>query len=183
MGMIRGVIKVVDNLDSVDTSKADPSLPPPSTGPSCCATPIDENSAAPTQPSIYGTDLTKVPTEKLINKAIVDGKSQTTAFKGIGYELQPLIAVTGSSEKTKLTFDLNDFDNAEGEYLIVDVTTGEKVTSFTGKKGINEVEFNPKKAGGYAIVKGESILGIIEVVDNLKAKDLEEIRKLYIPKI
>lgn len=44
MGMISGVIKVVDNLDTVDTSKADPSLPPPSTGPSYCATPIDEDS-------------------------------------------------------------------------------------------------------------------------------------------
>lgn len=41
MGMIRGVIKVVDNLDAVDTSKADPSLPPPSKGPSCCAVPIE----------------------------------------------------------------------------------------------------------------------------------------------
>src|SRR5690606_14804228 len=36
MGIIRGVIKVVDNLSAVDTSKPDPSLPPASTGPSCC---------------------------------------------------------------------------------------------------------------------------------------------------
>lgn len=36
MGMIGGVIKVVDKLDSVDTSKPDSSLPPPSSGPSCC---------------------------------------------------------------------------------------------------------------------------------------------------
>jgi sulfite exporter TauE/SafE/plastocyanin domain-containing protein/copper chaperone CopZ len=180
MGMIRGVIKVVDNLDSVDTSKADPSLPPPSTGPSCCATPIDEDSAAPTQPSIYA-GIDQMPTETLISKAIVDGKNQSAAFKGIGYELQPLIAVTGSSEKTKLTFDLNGFDNAEGEYLIIDVTTGEKAASFTGKKGINDVEFNPKKVGGYAIAKGENVLGIIEVVDNLKTADLEEIRALYLP--
>ena len=36
MGMIRGVIKVTDNLDSVDTSKADSSIPAPSSGMSCC---------------------------------------------------------------------------------------------------------------------------------------------------
>ncbi|MBB6713443.1 sulfite exporter TauE/SafE family protein [Clostridium gasigenes] len=39
MGMIRGVIKVVDKLDTVDTSKSDSSIPPvspnPSLGPSC----------------------------------------------------------------------------------------------------------------------------------------------------
>ena len=181
MGMIRGVIKVVDNLDSVDTSKADPSLPPPGTGPSCCAVPIDEESDEPSQPSIYGTDLTQVPTEKLINKALNDEKYQSVTFKGIGYELQPLIAVTGISEKTRLTFDLNDFDNAEGQYLILDIATGEEVASFTGKKGINEVEFSSDKTGGYAIATGDYILGIIEVVDNIETTNLEELRKLYLP--
>ena len=37
MGMIRGVIKVVDNLEAVDTSVPDPSLPPAGAGPSCCS--------------------------------------------------------------------------------------------------------------------------------------------------
>ena len=179
MGMIGGVIKVVDNLDSVDTSKADPSLPPPSTGPSCCAVPIDEDE--PSQPSIYGDDISKVPTEKLVSKALVDGKKQSVTFKGIGYELQPLIAVAGSGGKIRLTFDLTDFDNAEGGYLIVDAATGKDVTTFTAKKGINEIEFSPKNIDGYAIIKGNSILGIIEVVDNLEASDLEEIRGKYLP--
>ena len=180
MGMIRGVIKVVDNLDSIDTSKADPSLPPPSTGPSCCAVPIDEDSDEASQSSIYG-DIDQVPTETLINKALFDGKYQSATFKGIGYELQPLIAVTGSREKAKLTFDLSDFDNAEGQYLILDINTGEEVISFTVKKGINEVEFSPNKAGGYGIVKDDYILGIIEVVDNIETTDIEEVRELYLP--
>ena len=179
MGMISGVIKVVDNLDSVDTSKADPSLPPPSTGPSCCAVPIEEDE--PSQPSIYGDDISKVPTEKLVNKALVDGKNQSVIFKGIGYELQPLIAVAGSGGKIRLTLDLNDFDNAEGEYLIIDASTGKDVTAFTAEKGINEIEFSPKNIDGYAIIKGNSILGIIEVVDNLEAADIKEIREKYLP--
>ena len=179
MGMISGVIKVVDNLDSVDTSKADPSLPPPSTGPSCCAVPIEEDE--PSQPSIYGDDISKVPTEKLVNKALVDGKNQSVIFKGIGYELQPLIAVAGSGGKIRLTLDLNDFDNAEGEYLIIDAATGKDVTAFTAEKGINEIEFSPKNVDGYAIIKGNSILGIIEVVDNLEAADIKEIREKYLP--
>jgi len=179
MGMIGGVIKVVDNLDSVDTSKADPSLPPPSTGPSCCAVPIDEDE--PSQPSIYGDDISKVPTEKLVSKALVDGKKQSVTFKGIGYELQPLIAVAGSGGKISLTFDLTDFDNAEGEYLIIDASTGKDVTTFTAEKGINEIEFSPKNIDGYAIVKDNYILGIIEVVDNLEAADIKEIREKYLP--
>lgn len=36
MGMIRGVIKVVDNIKSVDPSKQDPSIPAPSSGMPCC---------------------------------------------------------------------------------------------------------------------------------------------------
>ena len=179
MGMISGVIKVVDNLDSVDTSKADPSLPPPSTGPSCCAVPIEEDE--PSRPSIYGDDISKVPTEKLVNKALVDGKNQSVIFKGIGYELQPLIAVAGSGGKIRLTLDLTDFDNVEGEYLIIDASTGKDVTAFTAEKGINEIEFSPKNIDGYAIIKGNSILGIIEVVDNLEAADIKEIREKYLP--
>lgn len=181
MGMIRGVIKVVDNLDTVDTSKADPSLPAPSTGPSCCASPIDEGSDEPSQPSIYGDDINQAPTEKLIDKALVDGQYQNGKFKGIGYELQPLIVVTGNSVKIKLIFDLTDFDNAEGEYFIVDAITGEDVASFTAKNGINEVEFSPKKTGGYAIYRDNYALGVLEVVDDLNTVDLEKIREKYVP--
>lgn len=181
MGMIRGVIKVVDNLDAVDTSKADPSLPPPSTGPSCCAQPIDEESEAPSSPSIYGEDLSKVPTETLIKRTTIKGNYQIANFKGIGYELQPLIIVTGNSAKTKLTFDLSGFNNVEGEYTIINAVTGDTVSSFTGKKGINEIEFNPGKAGGYGIVKGNNILGVIEVVDKPQTADLEKIRAKYLP--
>ncbi|HOH89080.1 MAG TPA: heavy metal transport/detoxification protein, partial [Bacillota bacterium] len=133
------------------------------------------------QPSIYGDDISKVPTEKLVSKALVDGKKQSVTFKGIGYELQPLIAVAGSGGKISLTFDLTDFDNAEGEYLIIDASTGKDVTTFTAEKGINEIEFSPKNIDGYAIVKDNYILGIIEVVDNLEAADIKEIREKYLP--
>jgi len=67
------------------------------------------------------------------------------------------------------------------QYLILDINTGEEVISFTGKKGINEVEFSPNKAGGYGIVKDDYILGIIEVVDNIETTDIEEVRELYLP--
>lgn len=182
MGMIRGVIKVVDNLEEVDTSIVDSSIPPASTGPSCCAVPIDENSQSSTSnsTSIYGNDLSLIPTEVLINKAIIVEKNKSALFKGIGYELQPLIAVTEGFEITQLTFNLTNFDNPEGDYLIVDVSSGNTLTSFTGKKGIINIEFDPKKTGTYAIIKNNSILGVIEAVDELETTNLEEVRKKYL---
>ncbi|MDF2879247.1 MAG: heavy metal-associated domain protein [Clostridia bacterium] len=181
MGMIRGVIKVVDEIDTVDTSKVDSSIPPASTGPSCCAVPIEEDAETESvEPSIYGNDISQVSTETLIHKALVDGKDQSAVFKGIGYELQPLIVVTGNRETTKLTFDLSEFDNAEGEWLIVDAATGDKSSSFIAEKGINEVQFSPEKAGGYAILNDKGLLGIIEVVDNLEDTDAELIRTKYL---
>ncbi|GKU24562.1 sulfite exporter TauE/SafE family protein [Clostridium folliculivorans] len=178
MGMIRGVIKVVDKLDTVDTSKSDPSLPPPSTGPSCCAGPVTDGSAAQSS-SIYGNDLTKVPTETLINKASGTGKNLSAKFNGIGYELKPAILVTSSNSTTKLTFDMTKFDNPEGTYEILDTVTGKKLSEFTFKKGINVVEFVPNATTSYAILKDNQFIGIIEVVDDLKNKNLEEIRSKY----
>lgn len=184
MGMIRGVIKVVDNLDEVDTSKNDPSLPPPATSPSCCAVPLDENGdpaqSQPSKPSIYEDDITQTPTSLLVNKAILNGEYQKANFKGIGYELQPLIVVTGNGTKTKLTFNLIDFDNAEGKYLIIDLQTGDLVSTFEAKKGINEIEFNPGRSGEFAIYNFDGVLGIIEVIDDLESADIESIRQKYL---
>lgn len=180
MGMIRGVIKVVDSLDSVDTSVADPSLPPPSTTPSCCARPIDEGYDDQLPPSIYGNDLSLVLTERLIDKATVNNEYQNASFKGIGYEFLPLIVAIESETATKFTFDLSEFDNPEGDYLILDIATGDLVNAFAGDDNFPEIELNIGLTGGYAIVKDNLILGIIEVVDDLETTDLDLIREKYI---
>ncbi|MCT8978127.1 sulfite exporter TauE/SafE family protein [Clostridium sp. CX1] len=174
MGMIRGVIKVTDNLDSVDTSKTDSSLPPAGSS-GCCG----GGAAVPQQDSIYG-DLSKVPTEIVVNKALVVGNNQSTTIKGVGYELKPLIVVVDKDKKTKLTFDLTSFDNAEGRFDLVSAETGDVLTYFEGKKGVVDLEITFDKLGGYGIVKDETILGVIEVVEDVKKADLEEIRKKYI---
>jgi len=179
MGMIGGVIKVVDKLDSVDTSVPDSTLPPPSSGPSCCAQPIDESTENQVNgPSIYGDDISIVPSEVLVGKAL--GEDQKFTFSGIGYEFKPLIAVTERNKKTNFVFDFNEFDNAEGEYIIIDGSTGKVMTTFTAKKGINEVEFNATESGFYGILKDESVLGLIEVVDNLESTDIEKIREKFL---
>ncbi|MPW24583.1 heavy metal transport/detoxification protein [Alkalibaculum sp. M08DMB] len=175
MGMIRGVIKVVDDLDTVDIATPDPSIPPASEGPSCCATPI-EDSAADIGPSIYGDDISKVATDVLINTSI----DKTLEFKGTGYELQPLIGVTSKDEKVKLVFNINDFDNSDSEFLILDSFTGEALFSFPANNGITEIDIEPNSTGSYIILKDNAILGIIEVVDDVNTTDMEVLREQYI---
>ncbi|WP_312700527.1 sulfite exporter TauE/SafE family protein [Sedimentibacter sp.] len=175
MGMINGIIKVVDELDTVDTSVPDPSIPAPSTGPSCCAGPIDDSAYYDT-PSIYGDDISKVPTEMLIGKA----ENNAVTIRGIGYELQPLAVVVEKGSTTVITFDFTDLDNAEGNYIITDGYTGEKITSFTAEKGINQVEITPEETSLYGIVKGNALLGIIQIADNIDDIDLEGIRNKLI---
>ena len=183
MGMIRGVIRVVDDLDSVDTSKVDPSVPPVG-APSCCSggavPPSGSSSNAQQTPSIYGNDLGKIPTETLVNTAMVIGKNQSATIKGIGYEFKPLIVVVNKDIKTKLTFDLTAFDNPDGKFELVSAKTADTFKSFDGKKGVVDLDITFNELGGYGVVKDGRILGIIEVVDDIKKSDLEKIRETYI---
>lgn len=182
MGMIRGVIKVVDNLDTVDTSKSDPSLPPAGGG-GCCGgavPPSGSSSSSPQTPSIYGDDLSKVPTETIVKTAIVTDKNQSVTIKGVGYEFKPLIVVVAKNLNTKLTFDLTTFDNPEGKFELVVAETGDVFKSFDGKKAVIDLNITFNKAGGYGIVKDSTIIGIVEVVDDIKTADLEKIRQRYI---
>jgi len=178
MGMIRGVIKVVDNVASVDASKPDASIPAPSSGMPCCtgggttAAP-----ATPQKPSIYGSNLSKVATSRLIQKAIVSGSNQTASIKGIGYEFEPLIVVGSKNVNTTLIFDLDKFDNPEGTFEIAASDTGNNLTTFKGKKGIVKATTTFSKSGIYPIIKDGNIVGAVVIVDNLKNADLEKIRK------
>jgi len=94
----------------------------------------------------------------------------------LGYELQPLVSVVSNSETTKIKFDFADFDNAEGQYSIVDGYTGETVASFEAERGTNEVEFKSGESEIYGIVNGSTLLGIITTVDDVDNADLEVIR-------
>ena len=180
--MIRGIIKVTDNLDSVDTSKADSSIPAPSSGMSCCTGGASggTGSTAPQTPSIYGDDISKVPTDRLVKKATISGNTQNISIQGNGYEFEPLVIVLEKGIKANLAIDLNGFDNPDGEFDIINADSGDKVSTFVGKKDVINVEFNMDKSGTYIIVKDNvAVLGI-EVTDSLKTVNLEEVRKKLI---
>ncbi len=178
MGMIRGVIKVTDDLDSVNTSKVDPSLPQPSSGMSCCTG--DTGTGASQTPSIYGDDLSNVSTDRLIKKSNVSGDSQSLNIKGTGYEFEPLIVVLEKSIKTKLSLDLNSYNNPDSNFTIYDGKSGDVVTTFTGKKGIVDVEFNIDQSGSYVIVNNNIVVIGIEVTDSLENVNLEDVRKIFL---
>ena len=175
MGMITGIIKVTDNIDAVDTSKPDSSLPQPSSGMGSCTM-----GTAQQKPSIYGDDLSKVSTDRLIKKASISGDTQSLNIKGTGYEFEPSVIVLQKGVKTKLAVDFTSFDNSDGKFNIVNGDSGDLVSTFTGKKGIVNVEFNIDKSGTYVIVKDSTTLVVIEVADSLKSVNLEEVRKKFI---
>lgn len=165
MGMIRGVIKVVDDLDSTDTSKYDPSLPSASNGPSCCAVPLNNSATYP---------------ENLITTSKVTNEFQTAIIKGEGSSLNPLILVAQNNLKFLLTIDLNNYADFQGEYTILNLEDGSVLSSFTGKKSIFEIELISIKSGGYSITKNGEILGVIEFVEDVQNSDLDTIINKYI---
>jgi sulfite exporter TauE/SafE/plastocyanin domain-containing protein/copper chaperone CopZ len=188
MGMIRGVIKVTDNLDTVDTTKADSSIPAPSSGMPCCtgnaATGTNATTSATAtvaqKPSIYGSNLSVVPTSRLVRKAEVTGSSQSISVKGIGYELEPMVLVMENNLNTKLTVDLNSFDNPYGKYEVIELTTNKTVVTFTGVRGSVSATFKLPDQGTYMIIKDNSLLGVIEGVYDINSANLESIRAKYV---
>ena len=183
MGMIRGVFKVVDNVASVDASKPDASIPAPSSGMACCGggtTAAGTTPATQQTPSIYGTDLTKVKTSRLIRKAVISGSNQTVSIKGSGYEFEPMIIVGAKNINTTISIDLNNFDNPDGIFEISASDTGNTMATFQGKKGIVTVTATFKANGVYPIIKNGTVMGAVVIVDDLKTVDLEQIRKDYI---
>lgn len=171
MGMKRGVIKVVDDLESISASSSDGS------GLDTAVTASNE----PTAPSIYGDDISRVATERLIKKAGLVNNEQAIVVKGTGYELEPLVIVANKGVHTKMPLDLTDFDKAEGYFMILNSNTMQIVTDFNGTKGIVDVEFNISDPGSYGIYLNEKeLIGIIDVVEDLTTVNLEEVRSKYI---
>jgi plastocyanin domain-containing protein len=172
MGMKRGVIKVVDDLEAITALSSD------GDGVDSAVT---APPAEPAQSSIYGEDFSKVATDRLVKKAEMAANEQTITIKGTGYEFEPLIMVVNKGISTKMALDLSSFDNAEGYFMILNSSTMQIVTDFTGTKGVNNIEFTISNSGSYGIYLNEKeLLGIIEVADDLHSVDLEEVRAKYI---
>ncbi|MBC8014686.1 MAG: heavy metal transport/detoxification protein, partial [Sporomusaceae bacterium] len=122
----------------------------------------------------------KVATERLIRKATVSSSVQTVAIKGIGYEFEPLVVIISKRIPAKIKLDLTEFDNADGNWEIVDYKQKKVVSTFKGKQEIKQVDFTSNESGTFGIYKDRKILGMIEVVDNLETTDLESVRSKFL---
>lgn len=177
MGMIRGVIKVTDNIETVDKSELE-DVPAPSSGGSCCAT-GGEESQIPAQKSIYGSDFSKVPTDRIIKKTTLASNIQTAVVKGIGYEFDPMIIVAKMGIKTTLSVDLSEYDYYDGKFSIISDSNQKEISSFEGKKDTVTITFDAKEIGTYWVVKDNAAAFVIEVVEDSNKVDIEELRKKF----
>ena len=176
MGMIKGVIKVVDDVSAIDVTKDKTTVASQS---GCCSTGGTSCGASQTE-SIYGEDISKVATERMIRKATVSSSVQTVAIKGIGYEFEPLVVVISKQIPAKIKLDLTEFDSADGNWEIVDYKQKKVVSTFKGKQEIKQVDFTSNESGTFGIYKDRKILGMIEVVDHLDTTDLERVRSQFL---
>lgn len=178
MGMINGVFKVVDNLDTVDVAKVDVAIPPASgccsSGNNCCSP-----DASSQQPSIYGEDISKVPAARLIRQATLTEDGQRIEVKGIDRELEPLVLLLQQKSMTKMTIDLSDFAEPQGRYEIVNQKTKDRLIRFDGKPGLNSLQFRTAGPGVYFILKNGALLGAVEVVEDVAKMDLEAVKERY----
>jgi sulfite exporter TauE/SafE/plastocyanin domain-containing protein/copper chaperone CopZ len=171
MGMIRGVIKVVDDLSTVDVSKEKPVPSSSGCGGSCCSKDGKGQGMSP--------DLSKASTEQLIRKAAINGKSQVVEMNNKGYELLPVLAVINKDVSTKLNI-ISDSSNSLGQkFDIVDVKTKQIIKSFEINSRVTETEFTIKVVGLYGIIKNGEFIGALEVADDINKVDVEKLREKY----
>lgn len=180
MGMLNGVIKVVDNISAFDTAKANVTAPA-SNSMSCC-TGGAGGTGAPVQskPSIFGNDISKVATDRLVKIANINGNNQSITIKGIGYEFEPPVIVVKSNIKTDIIYDLKSFDTPEGKYQLIDAITGKELISFTESKTSATLSYKFTKQGTYVVLKDDQTMNVIKVLDSVNNLDLNKIRTEFI---
>lgn len=176
MGMIKGLIRVVDDVNAVDISKENINIPKSS---GCCGGGGANSSCCSSEgaESIYNSDITQEPTERIIKKASVTDNAASVTFTGKGVEFEPLIVVINKNMPTRINFDLTGFDRVEGTWEIVNYQQKQVVKKFMFTQKNYEFTFNQPAVGTYIIYQDRSFKGIIEVVDDLAKADPEKIRE------
>ena len=175
MGMLKGYIKVVDdinNIKSSDIDRAKDFAPESSSGSMSSHNQIER--------SIYGINLSEIPTERLIKKVNKKGNIQNFTIKSIGNDLDPLVLVVEKNIDTYISFDFSTMNSTNGNYYIYNDTDSPKKIKIPLKDSKGELSRNFNKSGPYIITNDEFILGVIEVVDDISKVNLNNLRKKYI---
>ena len=95
----------------------------------------------------------------------------------MGFE--PLIVVVQSGVEVRLSVDLTDTDAPDDLYRLLAISDGREIAWFRGTKGVVSASFRLDAPGGYALLKGSALMGIIESVSDLGKADLQQVRDSY----
>jgi sulfite exporter TauE/SafE/plastocyanin domain-containing protein/copper chaperone CopZ len=175
MGMLNGIIRVTDDLDSINNSNVDTVFPATN---GCCGEGTSSNSSSE---SIYGSDLSLIPTERLIKKVEISGTTQIANIQGIQYDFDPLITVIQKDLDVSFTIDLQKFLSFAETISIYDLESQSIIHKSDIIDSLIFIDIKFTESKGYGILIDDSLVSIIEVVDDLSTSDLEAIRNLYLP--
>lgn len=159
MGMLRGTIRVVDDLSSIN---------------------IIDGSSTYSEPEqqFYGLPLSSVPTDRLIKKTSINDTYQSLSIKNIGFQFEPAIIIAKENMNLNLSFNVND-SSLNGTYTIYDETLTTIITTFEIKNGQGTLEINNMPSGAYGIIKDNYLFSIIETAPSLDNINLEDYRSKY----
>ncbi len=164
MGMKRGKIKVVDDINSITQEEA------------------SNNSVVENEESqFYGIPLSKVPTSKLIKSTEVLDEEQSINVTADVSDFEPMVIIARDDMPLTINFDVDNLPYIDGEYFLLDGTLTNIVSKVNIEDGEGSLTLEGLEVGEYGLIRGNRIFTVIEVVSksDFKTIDKEVLRKKY----
>lgn len=165
MGMKRGQIKVVDDINSISISN-DPS---------------NNTIIEVEEVKFYGIPLSEIPTSKLIKSTEISNNQQTINVTGDVSDFEPLVIVARNDIPLNINFDVSNLPYIDGDYLLLDTTLTNIISTVNIDKGQGVLSLSNLDTGKYGLIKDNKIFTIIEVVSksDFGSINKENLRKKY----
>ncbi len=165
MGMKRGKIKVVDDINSIiqegETS--------------------NDSVAESEEVEFYGMPLSKVPTSKLIKEMEILDNEQVINVTADKTDFEPLVIVAQEDVPLTINFDVGNLSEIDGMYYLLDSTLSKVISKISIEDGKGTLTLEGLESGEYGLIRGNRIFTIIEVLSesDFKGIDKEVLRKKY----
>lgn len=160
MGMKRGVLKVVDDLSSIEQDEVSDNIP-------------DKQEI-----EFYGIPISKVETDRLIGTSSLSDSVQTIDVTSTAGDFEPAVIILNNASETNLKYKMKDTEN-DGVYKIVNEDFTEIIATFEIIDGKANIIIPKLELGIYGLVKENNLYSIIEVRDDVEKIDKENIRNKY----
>ncbi|MGL5381232.1 urease accessory protein UreH domain-containing protein [Clostridium sp.] len=160
MGMKRGVLKVVDDLNEISQSD------------------ISNDESESREVQFYGLPISKVETDRLIKIADQSEQIQKINITSSAGNFEPSVVVLNNSNESIFNFNMKDRSN-DGVYKIFNDDLTEIIATFEIINGIVTKELPKLDEGVYGIIKDNGLYCVIEVYSDINKVDKESLRKKY----